>query len=219
MKLYGYWRSSSAYRVRIMLEFKNLSYEPVGVHLLKDGGEQYAPDFMEISPLGQVPMLALKGPSGPLYLSQSMAIAEFLEDAHPTPSLLPRDPWMRARARELAEMVNAGIQPLQNLRVLRSLKASGVDSDSWRNEVMRRGFHALERRLRSSAGAYAVGDGITVADAFLVPQVYAARRFALDLDDFPLLVQTTDACLEHPAFSAAHPDRQPDAPSPEARTP
>lgn len=219
MRLYGYWRSSSAYRIRILLELKALKYEAVAVHLLKDGGQQNTESFREKSPLGQVPVLELKGPSGPLYLTQSMAIAEFLEEAHPQPPLLPQDPWSRARARELSEMVNAGIQPLQNLRVLRSLKAVGASAERWRDEVIARGLHGIEQRLRGSAGAHAVGDRISVADAFIVPQVYAARRFRIPLDVYPSLVRVSEAAEAHPAFLAAHPDKQPDAPPPEERSP
>lgn len=217
MKLYGYWRSSATYRVRILLSLKGLDYEYVPVHLMKDGGEQNSPSFAAKNPLRQVPVLEMKGPSGPLYLTQSMAIAEFLEEAHPEPALLPKDAWSRARAREVAEIINAGIQPLQNSRVLQSLRSVGLHPQSWCQEVIGRGFHAVEARL--SADGYTPRSDPGLIEAFVVPQIYGARRFELDLAPFPTLLALEAASLGHPAFVRAHPDAQIDAPPPEERTP
>jgi maleylpyruvate isomerase len=219
VKLYGYWRSSSSYRVRILLNLKGVEHTSVPVHLVRDGGEQNAPAFAEKGPFRQVPVLEVDGPDGPRHLSQSMAIAEWLEETFPEPPLFPQDRWARARARELAEMVNSGIQPLQNLRVLRSLQASGMDPRPWCREVIGRGFAAIEARLAETAGAHAVGDALGLVEAFLVPQLYSARRFEVPLEPYPTLLRVEAACLEHPALVAAHPDAQPDAPPPDARTP
>lgn len=218
MRLYGYWRSSSTYRVRILLGLKGIELEYVPVHLLKEGGEQNVPDFVKKSPFRQVPVLELRSPSGLVHLSQSMAIAEYLEEARPEPSIYPADAWSKAKAREIAEIVNSGIQPLQNLRVLRSLEAMGASPRTWVQEVVARGFFAIEALLRKTAGTYAVGDRVGVADAFLVPQLYAARRFDVPLHPYPTLLRVEAACLELSAFERAHPDRQPDAPPPEERT-
>lgn len=219
MKLYGYWRSSSSYRVRILLNLKGLEYAYLPVHLIKDGGQQHAPDFATKSPLAQVPVLEVEDGGETVPLSQSMAIAEYLEDVFPTPALFPDAPLARARAREMAEMINAGIQPLQNLRILRSLKAMGADPYAWCREVIGRGFHGVEARLARTTGRFAMGDEPGLVDAFIVPQMYAARRFKVDLARFPTVAAVDAACAEHPAFIAAHPDRQPDAPPPEERTP
>lgn len=219
MKLHGYWRSSSSYRMRILLNLKGVDYEYVPVHLLKDGGQQNAPEFTAKSPLAQVPVLELQHQGSPRYLSQSVAMAEYLEETVPQPPLFPEDPWARARAREMAEIINSGIQPLQNLRVLLSLKAMGADARAWCREVIGRGFYAVEARLQETAGRFAIGDTPGLVDAFIVPQMYAARRFQVELEAFPQLVAVDAACADHLAFVKAHPDRQSDAPPPEERTP
>lgn len=214
--LRGYWRSSSSYRLRIVLELKGVPYSQAPVHLVADGGQHNTPEFGELSPLHQVPVLTL--PDG-RHLTQSIAIAEYLEGAHPEPALYPTDRWTLARTREVVEMVNSGIQPLQNLRVLRSLKAAGVDPYAWCREVIGRGLHGVETRLTELAGQHAVGDAVGIVEAVLIPQLYAARRFGLDLEPFPTVTRVEAAVAEHPAFVAAHPDQQPDAPPPEQRTP
>ena len=208
MRLYSYWRSSSAWRVRIVLAYKRLDYTLVPVHLRRD--EQHLPDFVERSPLGQVPVLELDAETGPVSLTQSMAILEYLEEVHPHPPLLPADPLARARVRALAETINAGTQPLQNLALQRELQARGVDPAPLVAGFIQKGLRALEALGGTSAGRFLVGDSPTFADVYLVPQLYAARRFGVDVAAFPLLSRVEEACTALPAFATAHPDRQPD---------
>lgn len=223
MKLYTYWRSSSAWRVRIALAWKGVPYQSCPIHLVRDGGEQHTPSYREINPLGQVPVLELPGAEdegedeggGPRRIAQSMAILEYLEERFPDPPLLPRDPWLRARARQLAEMVNAGIQPLQNLPVLQRVKeVLQGDPDVWLRHFVGRGLAALETAAAETAGTYLVGEAPSLADVMLVPQLYVARRFSVDLGAYPTLRRVDAACAELPAFQAAHADAQPDAPAP-----
>jgi maleylpyruvate isomerase len=218
VKLYTYWRSTSAWRVRIALAWKGVPHEVEPVHLLKDGGRQHTPEFRALNPTGQVPVLVLdeRGPDGAARLvAQSMAILEYLEERYPTPSLLPADPWLRARARQMAEMVNAGIQPLQNLTTLQRVKdVLGGDPDAWIRHFVERGLAALERAALATAGTFLVGDAPSFADVYLVPQLYSARRYGVDLGACPTLTRAEAACAALPAFEAAHADAQPDAPAP-----
>ena len=209
MKLYGYWRSSSTWRVRIALAWKAIPYENEPVNLIKSGGEQHTPAFREKNPIGQVPVLELDDGRR---LTQSMAILEYLEEHFPAPPLLPADPWQRARARQLAEMVNAGIQPLQNLALLQHVKAvlSG-EPDVWVRHFVGKGLAALESVAAEAPGAFLVGDAPSFADLYLVPQLYSARRYGVDLGPFPTLTRVEAACAALPAFQAAHADVQPDA--------
>jgi maleylpyruvate isomerase len=210
MRLYGYWRSSSAWRVRIALAYKDLACEMVPVHLVRGGGEQHLPAFLRQNPMGQVPVLELDGDSGPWYLTQSMAILEHLEEIHPEPPLLPADRRGRARARQLAEIVNSGTQPLQNLKLQQTLRASGTDPAPLVRGFIATGLSALETLSSATAGRFLVGDQPTFADVFLVPQLYAARRMQVDLAAFPTLLRVESTCAALPAFTAAHPDAQPD---------
>ena len=208
MKLYGYYRSSCSYRVRIVLNLKGIEVEHVPVHLVRGGGEQFAPDFVAKNPMAQVPLLELD--SGER-LAQSVAIVEYLEETVPTPPLLPHEPIARARVRALVEMVNSGIQPLQNTRVLGELTNRGVDPGEWGRLFVRLGLEAIERTAAASAGQFLVGDALTLADVYLVPQLYNGRRFGVDLSLFPTLLRVEAACLALPAFDRARPERQPDA--------
>jgi maleylpyruvate isomerase len=209
VKLYGYWRSSSAWRVRIALAWKAIPHEYEVVNLIRDGGQQHTPGFRDKNPLGQVPVLELDDGRR---LTQSIAILEYLEERFPSPPLLPADPWLRARARQLAEMVNAGIQPLQNLSVLQHLKhAVHTDPDVWVRHFVGRGLAALETAAAETAGTFMVGDAPSFADAYLVPQLYGARRYGVDLGAFPTLTRIDAACAALPAFQTAHADAQPDA--------
>jgi maleylpyruvate isomerase len=215
---YDYWRSSSAWRVRIALNLKQLSVERRAVHLAREGGgEQFSAEFRALNPFSEVPVLVVEDPGGARrVIAQSMAILGYLEDRFPTPPLLPADPWLRARARQLAEMVNAGIQPFQNLSLLNRLRASGVADPN--AEIARhfnaRGLGALEALAAETAGQFLIGDAPTIADVYLVPQLYGGRRFGVDVAAFPILSRVEAACAALPAFAAARPEAQPDAPPP-----
>ena len=210
MKLYGYWRSSSAYRVRIALELKGLRYENVPVHLVRNGGEQHQPGFAAQNPMQQVPVLEVDDDGAPFCLTQSIAIVEYLDERFPDPALLPSEPRRRARAREFAEIVNAGIQPHQNLDTLARL-APSVDGKAFARDFNERGLGALERLAAKTAGKFLIGDDISIADIWLVPQLYSARRFGVKLDGLMTLLRVEGELLPLPEFQAAHPARQPDA--------
>ena len=211
--LYGYFRSSAAYRVRIALNLKGLDFDTVPVHLLRQGGEQFLPEFAALNPHSLVPVLAHEGH----HLTQSVALMEYLEERYPTPSLLPGDALARARIRALAMDIACEIHPLNNLRVLRYLKHRlGVDDDdkqAWIQHWIKLGFTALEKQLAADAarGHFCVGDMPTMADCCLIPQMFNARRFEVDMASYPTLVAIEDACNALPAFQQAHPTRQPDA--------
>jgi maleylpyruvate isomerase len=213
LRLFNYFRSSASYRVRIALHFKSLPFEYVPVHLMKDGGEQHGAAHRERNPMEQVPTLEIELGGQRRMIAQSMAILELLEELHPTPALLPKDPFLRARARELAEAVNAGIQPHQNLAIRQRLEAIevglGARSARHHNEV---GLSALEARVKETAGRFCIGDSPTFPDLFLVPQLFSARGLEIDVDrQYPTLARIDRACAELPAFAAAHPSKQPDA--------
>ena len=211
MRLFNYWRSSASYRVRIALAFKSLPYEYVIVHLVK--GQQKEGTHHARNPLDQIPTLELEIGGKTRMIAQSIAILELLEELHPTPALLPKDPYLRCRARELAELVNAGIQPHQNLSTIQRMdaleKGAGRKSAILYNEI---GLTAFEERVKETAGKFSIGDSPTFADLCLVPQMYSARRFEIDVATrFPTLDRIDRALNELPAFQAAHPDKQPDA--------
>jgi maleylacetoacetate isomerase len=215
--LYGYWRSSAAYRVRIALELKGIAWESAAVHLVRDGGEQHATAFRELNPAGLVP--ALKW--GDLVLTQSLAICEYLDEVHPAPPLLPEQPEDRAFVRALAMDIACDVHPLNNLRVMqylgRQLAADEAARQHWMHHWMRRGFATVEQRLSKSrshsvdSAAYCFGRDPGLADICLVAQAYNADRFGLALDDFPQVQQVLSQCRALPAFLAALPEAQPDA--------
>lgn len=211
MKLHGYWRSSCSWRVRIALGIKGVVYEYVPVHLLK--GEQRADEHASKNPMQQVPVLEIEHGGKTHRLGQSLAIIEFLEETIPRPPLLPEDPIARARTRQLAEIVNSGIQPMQNLSVLEQLAVVAPDTDkkAWTAHFLTRGLTALEALARQTAGRYLVGDSVTLADVCLVPQLYGARRFGVALDAFSTLTAVEARLGEIEAFDRAHADKQPDA--------
>jgi maleylacetoacetate isomerase len=209
MRLYDYWRSSSAYRVRIALRLKGIGHEQLPVNLRQ--GVQRTLDYLAHNRQGLVPALE----AGETMLTQSLAIIEWLDETHPEPPLLPPGAETRALARSLALQVACEIQPVNNLRVLQYLqKRLGLDErdiNGWYRHWIAEGFASLEQRLAASAGTYCVGDQVTLADLCLVPQVYNARRYSCDLDPFPTIVRIDAACQKLPAFAEAKPERQPDA--------
>jgi maleylpyruvate isomerase len=214
-RLHNYWRSSASYRVRIGLGLKGLPYEYVAVNIVAPGGgDQHAEAYREKNPQAQVPTLEIPGPGGPRFLAQSLPILEYLDEVHPDlPRLLPPDPFDRARARQIAEAVNAGIQPFQNLPVLAEVERLGGDRAAWARRWNERGLEALERLVAATAGRFAVGDAPSIADCCLVPQLYSARRFGVDTAPFPSLARVEQSCAALDAFARAAPERQPDAPS------
>ena len=213
MKLYSYWRSSAAYRVRIALNLKGLDYEVMPVHLLKDGGEQLQAEYRSINPQGLIPALI----DGDVSLGQSLAIMDYLETKYPEPALYPEAPEERAFVQQLALVVACDIHPLNNLRVLkyikRSLKLDDEVKNVWIHHWITNGFTALEKLLndRNWQGPYCVDGQVTIADACLIPQIYNARRFEILMDDFPTLVRIEQACMELDAFRRAAPENQIDA--------
>lgn len=213
MKLYTYFRSSAAYRVRIALNLKGLPYEAVPVHLLKGGGEQLSDSYRKINPSKLVP--ALQDERGTL--TQSLAILEYLEETHPDVPLMPADPLGRARVRELAQIIACDIHPLNNLRVLRYLvHEMGVSDElktQWYKHWVTDGLAALEAHLARDPGTadFCHGETPTLADCCLVPQVFNAQRFDIDLAPYPNVARINANCVQLPAFQHAHPSQQPDA--------
>ncbi len=211
MKLWSYWRSSSAYRVRIALGLKGLPFEYAAVHLMRDGGQQHTASFGALNPIGQVPVLEIDDGGETLRLVQSMAIIEYIDERFPEPALLPATAKDRAHVRALAELVNSGIQPLQNSSTFDELKKHGVASQPWARLFVERGLSALEHLAAARAGAFLFADGPTLADIYLVPQLYNARRYGVPLDAFPTLMRAEASAQALPAFRAALPEVQPDA--------
>ena len=213
MKLYTYFRSSAAYRVRIALNLKGLAYEAIPVHLLRNGGEQLAAPYRAVNPSGLLPALDVDG----TVVGQSMAILEYLEETHPATPLLPPDALGRARVRALAMTIVADTHPLTNLRVLKHLQGSlGISDEAkqeWYRHWVREGLTMLEAHLSRDAqtGRYCHGDTPTIADCCLVPQVFNAMRFNVDLAPYPTVERIHAVCAELPAFLKAHPSQQPDA--------
>lgn len=208
--LYGYWRSSASYRVRIALNLKRISAECAFVDLRN--GEQQGKIYRALNPAGLVPSW---GEADGFQLAQSLAIIEYLDEIYPDPPLLPHDPRLKAICREIAYAIACDIHPLGNLRVLERLTADyGADVHAraaWSRHWIGQGFEAIEARLAGVAGRYAVGDHITLADICLIPQVYNARRVKLDLSHYPLIVAVDAAAREEPAFATAAPEAQADA--------
>ncbi|MGD0419351.1 MAG: maleylacetoacetate isomerase [Xanthobacteraceae bacterium] len=207
MKLYSYFRSSAAFRVRIALNLKGLDYESVPVHLVKDGGHNRRLEFRAVNPQMRIP--ALVAPGGEV-LIQSLAIIEYLDETHPEPALLPKDPVARAQTRALAQIIASDIHPLNNVGTLRYLKRELHQEqsaiDAWYHHWVIEGFEAFEALARP--GPYACGNKVTVADLCLVPQVYNARRLKVPLEKFPKIVGIDAACLKLPAFDRARPENQ-----------
>jgi len=210
VKLYSYFRSSAAYRVRIALNLKGIAYETASIHLVKDGGHNKRPEFRAVNPQMRVP--ALVTPAGDV-LIQSLAIIDYLDATYPDPPLFPKDPIARAKARALAEIVACDIHPLNNIGPLRYLKNVMAQEqsaiDAWYHHWVIAGFEAIEALIEGAP--YACGGQVTLADLCLVPQVYNARRLKVPLDKFPKIVAVDEACLRLAAFDRARPENQPDA--------
>jgi maleylacetoacetate isomerase len=213
LKLYTYWRSSAAYRVRIALALKGLAYESVPRHLLRDGGEQRQADYLAKNPQGLIPALE----HGGHVVTQSLAICEYLDEVFPQPALLPADPRGRAAVRAMALVIACDIHPLNNLSVVQYLRSELGQRDDgvtrWAQHWIARGFGALEQLVARHAtdGRHCYGDTVTLADVCLVPQVYNARRAQLDLGAYPRLTAVARHLEALPAFDAARPEAQPDA--------
>ncbi|MBM3531071.1 MAG: maleylacetoacetate isomerase [Alphaproteobacteria bacterium] len=210
MKLYTYFRSSAAYRVRIAMNLKGVAAEQISIHLTKDGGRQHAAEYRAVNPQRRVPSLALD--DGDVLL-QSPAIVEYLDEVHPQPPFLPADPVARAKVRAFAAVIACDIHPLNNLAPLqylrRVLKHEQPEIDAWYHHWIVEGFTALETMIRP--GPYCFGSAVTLADIYLVPQMYNARRLKVPLDAFPKLVAADAELLKLPAFDHARPENQPDA--------
>ena len=208
--LHNYWRSSASHRVRIGLGLKGLAYEYAIVNIVKR--DQFSDAYRDKNPMAQVPTLEITEDDGRvLAISQSLPILEYLDERFGGTPLLPEDPYLRARTRMLAEIVNSGIQPLQNLSVTKAVKAFGGDEQAWPRPFIAAGLAAFEHGAKDVAGAFSVGDAPTLADCCLVPQLASARRFGVDVARLELLAQIEQRCLALPAFANAAPDRQPDA--------
>ncbi|HEY8270377.1 MAG TPA: maleylacetoacetate isomerase [Pseudobdellovibrionaceae bacterium] len=208
--LHNYFRSSTSYRTRIVLNYKNLPFEYKAVHLLK--GEQLSPEYKKLNPIGGVPTLVHNGKVIP----DSYAIIEYLEEIVPTPALLPKDIYLRARVRQVCEIINSSMHPLGNLRVLKYLEQKNGynqnQKDEWAQHWGSLGLEALETNLQEFAGTYCFGDSVTMADVFLVPQIVTCQRFKIDTEKYKLLTRIFNHCQKLEAFTKAHPFRQPDTP-------
>ena len=212
VELYSYFRSSAAYRVRIALNIKQIPYAYKSVHLVRNGGEQHADSYVRLNPSELVPTLV----DGDIVLTQSMAIMEYLEEAYPDRiALLPSGTKERAQARALAQLIASDIHPLNNLRVLnylnQELNSDKSEVDEWYANWIHTGFGALEKLLADSSGEFCVGDKPTIADCCLIPQVYNAYRYKLDLSDYPNILRIYQQCKSMSAFEQAQPENQPDA--------
>ena len=216
MKLYSYWRSSAAWRVRIGLQLKGLAFDYVPVDLSKVDGGQHSPGYAALNPQHLVPTLV----DGDTVIGQSLAILEYLEERFPFPPLLPAGHAARARARQIALVIGADVHPLNNLRVLRYLEAEGAFDlaarSDWVHHWLKLGLDAAEN-LVDASGPYALGAALSLADLFIVPQLYNARRYEFSLAAYPRLRRIDDACATLDAFALARPECQPDAPSASGR--
>jgi len=218
LKLYGYWRSSAAYRVRVALNHKGLDAELVSVHLVKDGGEQHKAEYAKLNPQELVPALIdsdSQAEEGDFVLSQSLAIIEYLDEKYPENALLPQDLHDRAIVRAMAMSIACEVHPLNNLKVLQYLSQDlALDDEAksvWYHHWINEGFSAFEKQLIKYSGRYCFGDSITLADLCLIPQVYNAKRFNVDLSPYPNIVRVVDNCNRLDAFIDAAPENQADA--------
>tara|TARA_B100001750_G_scaffold241636_1_gene253538 strand:+ start:1418 stop:2080 length:663 start_codon:yes stop_codon:yes gene_type:complete len=214
VRLYSYWRSSASWRARIALGLKGIQPTIVPIHLVKDGGEQHSADYVALNPMAQVPLLVWDDEAGATHtLTQSLAMMAFLDRAVPEPALVPADPLLAGRAWELAEIVNSGIQPMQNTTTLQLVDSLGGDRKAHAAGAIAKGLAAMETRAATlGTDTFFFGTGPSIAEVCLVPQLYNARRFGLDPEAYPRLLAAEAACAELAAFASAHPDAQPDRP-------
>ncbi|XP_057715665.1 maleylacetoacetate isomerase isoform X2 [Corythoichthys intestinalis] len=203
--LHGYFRSSCSWRVRIAFALKGIEYEQVPVNLIKDGGQQLTKEYSAVNPMRQVPAVEIDG----IILSQSLAVIQYIDETRPGPRLLPLDPKKRAEVRMISDLIASGIQPLQNLHVIQKI---GAEKVQWAQYFINRGFEGLEPLLKQTAGKYCVGDEISMADICLVPQVYNAERFKVDMSLYPTIQRLNQTLVEIEAFRVSHPSCQPDTP-------
>ncbi len=199
--------------MRIALHYKNIDYEYRPIHLVKDGGEQRKEDYLSVNPKGEVPYFI----DGDLKLSQSMAILSYIDEKWPQNPLFPDDRGLRSRCIQLSEIINSGIQPLQNLRVMQEVVkrfgCSDQEKKNWSSFWIEEGLSVLERELGLFKGPFSMGKDLTCVDLYLIPQIYNAKRFGIDLKRFPRLVDINDSCLKLDPFIKADPKNQPDSPS------
>lgn len=213
IKLFSYYRSSCSYRVRIGLNLKELEYEYIPVHLVRAGGEQHSATFTAHNSMNQVPYFI----HDDVALSQSMAILKYIDETWKQPAqLFSNDIKVQAKQIELAEIINAGIQPIQNLSVLKKLAidftADKSQTAAWSKHWIESGFKALESELIKTSGTYCFGDKVSIVDLFLIPQVYNANRFEVNLTNYPTIDKINAHCLNQGAFMSAHPENQQDTP-------
>jgi len=209
--LYSYFRSSASYRVRIVLHYKEIPFEYRAVHLVKDGGMQLKPEYQKLNPMCQVPLLV----DGTFSITQSMAMILYLEEKFPQNPIMPKDLKMRAVAMELSEMINSGIQPLQNISVTAELGTrynQSKDSQAeWIKFWIEKGMRAFEQKISKTAGKYSLGDNISIVDCFLIPQITSSIRFGVDVSKFPTCLNVYNNCQELAPFQKASPGQQPDS--------
>lgn len=212
MKLYNYFRSSPSYRVRIALHYLEIPFEYVPVHLLQDGGQQYKDTYVQINPMKEVPSLVVQEK----IISQSMAIFRYLHEIHKERSLFPQDAYLQAKVIQLCENINAGMHPLQNLKVGKYLQEKfHITEDQkleWNQYWIQQGLEACEKMLSTTAGHFCFANQITAADMFLIPQLFASRRFNVRMDKYPTLLKIERNCLSMEYFQKAHPHFQIDTP-------
>lgn len=215
MKLYSYYRSVSAYRVRLALAIKGLAYDYIPVHLVKNGGEQYTPEYKSLNPQAMVPTLQ----DGDLTITQSLAIIAYLDEKHPEPALLPKKSDARAYVRQIAQICTSDMQPLSSLRVLNhlsgELSVTQAQKNEWYQKWTAQGFDAIETLISKSPhykDQFVCGKELTLADVCLIPQVYDARRYDMDMSAWPMIATIDAACASMDVFNTACPENQPDTP-------
>ena len=209
--LTSFWRSSCSWRIRIALALKNVPYTLQTIHLQRAGGEQFETEYRAKNEMAQVPLLTINA-AQPMYLSQSMAILEFIEEEYPEPPLLPRTSRDRARVRQISEIINSGIQPLQNSSTLKKIKSFSQDEQAWARFWIQDGLYNLERQVcELYTTDFLTTDHPTIAECCLIPQLYGARRFGCDIDAWPRLLEVEGKCLSLEAFAITRPETQPDA--------